>query len=383
MKIRFLVTALSVLVLCWPKTAAAQCSTFGGRATVVQANGLGIVPVVLSDTGNIDSAGGAKDASLLTTLVTGLLSGETAHATAIGKGNYSRSESSLANLALTVAGNTIGADFVEARANAYCGVGITGDTEIDGLVVNGQRIAVTGGPNQTIPLAGGALMILNEQTSSLQSGSITVSAIHVTVPGITDVVIGSTTAAVGRQLVGASGGSRRFVGLLLQVVNGPCSQFPPPCLCPDFITGGGWIFPFPTDPLGSPLPDKATFAAAGGVNPGGHSLGHLEYIDHNTGMNVHGIDIPICIVPATSSPCGMASTTSGTTSRELFGTARVRSPNGVESTAKYDVCMADNGEPGKGNDKFSITLADIITSMALYTSGPPQPLGGGNIQLHK
>src|SRR5437879_1236122 len=76
MKIKFLVTALSVLVLCWPKTAAAQCSTFGGRATVVQANGLGIVPIVLSDTGNIDSAGGAKDASLLNAIFTGLLSGE-------------------------------------------------------------------------------------------------------------------------------------------------------------------------------------------------------------------------------------------------------------------------------------------------------------------
>ena len=96
---------------------------------------------------------------------------------------------------------------------------------------------------------------------------------------------------------------------------------------------------------------------------------HLEYIDHNTGMNVHGIGIPICIVPASSSPCGAASTMAS--SRELFGSARVRSPNGVESTAKYDVCMADNGEPGKANDKFSITLADIITSMALYTSGPP------------
>src|SRR5207249_6401023 len=109
MKIRFLVTALSVLVLCWPKTAAAQCSTFGGRATVVQANGLGIVPVVLSDTGNIDSGGGAKDASLLTVLVTGLVSGETAHAAAIGRGSYSQSESALANLTLAVAGNTIGA----------------------------------------------------------------------------------------------------------------------------------------------------------------------------------------------------------------------------------------------------------------------------------
>src|SRR2546430_12021370 len=111
MKIKFRVAALRFLGLCCPKTAAAQCSTFGGRATVVQANGLGIVPVVLSDTGNIDSGGDAKEASLLTALFPGLLSGEVAHATAIGQGSYSRSESSLANLTLSVAGNTIGADF--------------------------------------------------------------------------------------------------------------------------------------------------------------------------------------------------------------------------------------------------------------------------------
>src|SRR5439155_23458875 len=86
MKIKFLVTALSVLVLCWPKTAAAQCSTFGGPATVVQANRLGIVPIVLSDTGNIASARGAKDASLLNVSVAGLRLGDLLVCTVCGGG---------------------------------------------------------------------------------------------------------------------------------------------------------------------------------------------------------------------------------------------------------------------------------------------------------
>src|SRR2546428_9438109 len=56
MKTKLLVAALSIMVLSWPKTATADgCSTFGGRATVAQATALGIVTVVLSDTGNLDS----------------------------------------------------------------------------------------------------------------------------------------------------------------------------------------------------------------------------------------------------------------------------------------------------------------------------------------
>jgi len=85
MKSKLLVAAFSIVLLSWPRTAAAvDCSTFGGRATTVQVNVLGIVPVVLSDTGNLDSTGGAKQASLLNASVAGLLSGEDLHATAIG-----------------------------------------------------------------------------------------------------------------------------------------------------------------------------------------------------------------------------------------------------------------------------------------------------------
>ena len=97
MKGKLLVAAFSIVLLSWPRTAAAvDCSTFGGRATTVQANVLGIVPVVLSDTGNLDSTGGAKQASLLNASVAGLLSGEDLHATAIGGGSNPENESASA-----------------------------------------------------------------------------------------------------------------------------------------------------------------------------------------------------------------------------------------------------------------------------------------------
>src|SRR2546430_11577205 len=340
MKIKFLVTALSVLVLCWPKTAAAQCSTFGGRATVVQANGLGIVPIVLSDTGNIDSAGGAKDASLLNVSVPGLLLGEVLHATAIGGGGSSRSEASIANLNLTVAGNTISADFVMGRANAFCGspgTTVNGITEVHGLVVNCQSIGVTGFANQIVSLPGGGSIVINEQTGSYSSGSIQVNALHVRVPGVADVVTASSSAAVSGQLIGASGGPHLVVGLLLQVIGGKFKG--PGC---DFVTGGGWINLDP-DPNGPHI--KGTFGGAGGLNSHFNGLGHLEYQDHGTGMNVHGTGVLSYGPPSPSLNLGA-------NAREITGTANVNGQSGFT----YTVDLADNGEPGKGIDFFQITI---------------------------
>ena len=200
MKKKLFFAALSIVWL-WPKIAAAQCLTYNGRATVVQVNSL-LGPVVLSDTGNLDQTGGAKQASLLNASLPGLLSGEVAHATTVGGGSASRSQASMGGVNVTVAGITIGADFVMARANASCGSPgptVSGSAEIDGLVVNGLPILVTGTPNQGVSLPGGVQLILNEQTSSVQdqTGSITVNAIHVSVPLVTDAVIASGFALAG------------------------------------------------------------------------------------------------------------------------------------------------------------------------------------------
>jgi len=367
MKTQLLVVAVSIVLLSWPKAAAAQCSTYGGRATVVQANVLNIAPVVLSDTGNINSTGGVNDASLLNASVPGLLTAEVFSATAGGEGSFSQSVASMANLNLTVAGNTIGADFVMAHANASCGSGgltDSGSAEIDGLVVNGQSIAVTGSPNQMVSLPGllGGYIVLNEQSSSVD-GSITVNAIHVMVPVVADAVISSAYAAVSGQLIGigSSGGPVLFVGLLLQLpfagTGGGGGG-----TCTDFFTGGGWI-------TGTPSGDKGNFGVSGGVNPGGHAMGHLEYVDHGTGMNVHGTNTPIC-------------TATSATSREITGTANVSFPSGGKcTTGSYIVDVSD--DDSSGTDTFAISVSGCGPA---YTAGEPAGstnLGGGDIEIHK
>src|SRR5260370_31316895 len=123
--------------------APAQTSdpeTFSGEATVLRATLLGNT-VVLSDSGALPSYGGSLEASLLTVNVPGLATAEVAHATTIGQGNHSDSEASVANLALTVAGNTITADLLMASAEAKVTNGaaaVTGSAEIVGLMVTGQ-----------------------------------------------------------------------------------------------------------------------------------------------------------------------------------------------------------------------------------------------------
>jgi len=307
-------------------TAASQ-NQFSGQATVVRANVLGFT-TVLADTGPLPSGGGAQEASLLDASVPGLLTAEVFHATTVANDNHSSAEASIASLVLTVNGNTIQGDFLMSRAAATCSNGqasVSGSSELVGLVINGQSIAVTGQPNQTVALPVGQV-IINEQSGSASgnSGSITVNALHVSIPGVADVVISSAHADI------------------------TCASPPPPppAACDkDFVTGGGWI---------APSGSKDNFAVAGGIKNGAF-WGHLEYQDKAVGLKVHGTGVT-------------AYTVTGSTSRHIEGTATI---NGQPGTYKVDV--ADNGEPGR-NDTFNLTLSNG------YTAGGT--LQGGNIQLH-
>ncbi|HZH31999.1 MAG TPA: choice-of-anchor P family protein [Pyrinomonadaceae bacterium] len=298
-----------------------QKTTFSGQATVVKANVAG-QPITLSDTGALDSTGGEKEASLLEANVPGVLTAEVLHASTIGNGNHSRSEASVANLNLTVGGNTIIADFLRASAQAVCAGGASagGSSEIANLVINGQAITVTGEPNQTIDLPLGGQVIINEQTSTRQ-GDITVNALHVIIPGVADVIIASAHADI------------------------TCAK----ATCPgkDFVTGGGWII--------APSGSKGTFGVAGGIMGKG-LWGHLTYIDHGANLKVKGIRVTGYTVTAPNS-------------RRIEGTCEI---NGLPGT--YTVEVTDNGEPGKGKDIFTITLSNGYTAGGL--------LEGGNIQLH-
>jgi hypothetical protein len=292
---------------------------------VVNATVLGMTPVLLSDTGPLPSSGGAQDASLLKVDMPGLLAAEVLDASTVGQGHQSRAEASVANLNLTVGGNTIGADFLMARATAACEPGgptVSGSSEIVALVINGQAIVVTGQPNQTIALPIG-YVVINEQTSSEQgnTGDITVNALHVVVNGVADVVIAHAHADIScRQAVCTIGH--------------------------DFVTGGGWIAPSDT---------KDTFGVAGGIKNGA-LWGHLTYIDHGSGLKVKGTGVTAYVVV-------------DATTRRIDGTAEINGQSGT-----YQVYVADNGEPGR-NDTFDIRLSTGYTAKG--------HLGGGNIQLHQ
>src|SRR5438132_2645954 len=167
---------------------AGSSAVFSGQATVVRATLPLVGTIVLSDTGPLPQSGDAQEASLLNVSVPSLLTAEVAHASTVGQGDRSRSEASVAALALTVGGNTVGAKFLMANATAVCGPGggsASGNSELAELVVNGQQVVVTGAPNQTVmlPLPGGGQVIINEQTTK-GPGDITVNALHVIVPDV-------------------------------------------------------------------------------------------------------------------------------------------------------------------------------------------------------
>lgn len=107
-----------------------------------------------------------------------VLAGETLHATTIAWPDQVDSEAALAALAVSVAGTSIGADFVMAQASAVLGAAGAGTSNISNLSINGVLIPVSGGANQAIYIPGG-LVVINEQQTSLTS--TVVNALHVIV----------------------------------------------------------------------------------------------------------------------------------------------------------------------------------------------------------
>ena len=129
----------------------------------------------------------------MTANVPSVLSGEVLNAVTIGWPDQVVSQASLGSLGLTVGGTGISADFVMATATAVLGAAGSGSSLIDNLSIGGVAIDVTGEANQTILIPGGQVVI-NEQTVS--AAGTTVNALHATVSGVVDVVIGSATAGI-------------------------------------------------------------------------------------------------------------------------------------------------------------------------------------------
>ncbi len=124
---------------------------------------------------------------------------------------------------------------------------------------------------------------------------------------------------------------------------------------PGLVTGGGWI---PGDQHDSG--NKRTF----GFNAHRQACvvwGQLQFNDHATKMKVHGETIE--------------NLSDNVTVATFSGTCRVNHVSGYS----FECEVEDNGEPGRGVDKFSIDIYGAGGSL-YYSAG--DLLGGGNIQIH-
>lgn len=185
---------------------------------------------------------------------------------------------------------------------------------------------------------------------------------HIDVPHVADSYLAymhPPSVPPGATLISPAGGmhsfaltdERQFFEEANFVLN--CSPSTPPPSGEECgkVTGGGWII--------GPSGEKANFSCAGGPN----HWGHLNYIDHGTGLHVRS---------------------TGTTAYE----ADPSSSNGRivrfdvmigDTTGTAVVRVVDNGEPGR-NDVFEITLSNGYRAGGDLGGNRP---GGGNIQLHK
>src|SRR5437867_1012238 len=317
--------------------SATSATTFSGEATVVQAQvtPLGVIAPVginLVATGALPESGGALNATLLQLSISkeqtaGLVSldAEVGHAHTVGQGKQSRSQATVASLDADIAGNRIGATFLEAQASAVCdavgGATATGSSVIADLVVNGTGYSVGTQPNQVIVDLPAVFVIANEQkrkSGNASDGDITVNALHVTAYAVN--LDGSRGAQVADVIIASAHAD---------VHCGICTD-----LGDDFTTGGGWIA------AGDGPHARRVFAVAGGYK-NGLPWGHLTYLDKATGLRVKGTGV--LTYKNTPTDKGMTSVIEGT--GELADGSAVR----------YTATVTDNGEPGDA-DEFSILL---------------------------
>ncbi|MDA8108373.1 MAG: hypothetical protein M0015_07065 [Betaproteobacteria bacterium] len=176
--------------------AASSAQTVTGQAVAAQATVyslLGTNVLSFANTGNLTGPTDAEQASALSGNILNALTGQVPQATTIGYPDQVDSEASLSNLSLSIAGNSIGADFVMSQASTVLSGASTGSAMLTNLTLNGVPVTVTGSPNQAVAIPGGQMVINEQQTSP---GGIVVNALHVIVSGVADVVVGSSVAGI-------------------------------------------------------------------------------------------------------------------------------------------------------------------------------------------
>lgn len=183
---------------------------YSGSATVLRANVKVLTSntrVVLADTGEIDTSGTTRDATVVTFDNPRPLEvhSKTAHAIAAGTGGVSAATAAVEKLVIRIGTLVISADVIESNSFAACDpesttVAVDGNSTIVNLKINGRPIDVSGPPNTRIVIPLVATVIINEQTQP-DVNSIVLNAVHVIVPGVpgvaaADVVIARAASGI-------------------------------------------------------------------------------------------------------------------------------------------------------------------------------------------
>src|SRR2546427_900949 len=334
------IPALSIILLPILSSGVAHADSttatgFSGRAIGVSVTAPLVGTLTLADTGPLPSQGGELDATVLT-VNTQYAQADVLLSVTMGFDQTAKSEAAVADVTLLPGtSNQVTADFVRSQAVATCS-GASGSSELVNLKAAGQTITGHGQPNHALTIPGVLTLVINEQTNSSagRTNSITVNAIDLkTVDGI-QVIVSSAHS---------------------DITCAPPPPVPPPRVQKDFMTGGGFIVVNGY---------HANFGFVAGFKPGRSApSGQLTYLDHGKGLRARVTSID------TYAPSGNTATT-----RTFTGQAEV---NGV-SGYSFTVTATDNGEPGTGNDYFTITLTG--PNNFNYQAG--NLLGGGNIELH-
>src|SRR5881296_1707662 len=148
------VAGVMAMVAAWPEISLAQLpgilplpigggtQTLTGQASAVTAVVFGNV-ISIVDTGTLSSASDPLGTSESIVSMSGFAA-EALQAATMAWSDQVASEASLGNMALTLAGTTISADFIMSRALAVSGAGGQGLSDIEGLRIGGVPISPTG-----------------------------------------------------------------------------------------------------------------------------------------------------------------------------------------------------------------------------------------------
>ncbi len=184
--LRSVLLATSLLLLA---TSSQAQTTYGGRAygIFVDVPTMGVTNVLVSDTGQLPAAGGQLTSEVLNAVVTGppilfipIANADVLTDTTQGGSNQAQSVA-LATGVVLLADHAarITASVVRAQSNAAC-VWTVGSSTVLNLTFGGSAVTVTGAPNQVVTIPGVATLTINEQISSTDSNtaSMTVNALH-------------------------------------------------------------------------------------------------------------------------------------------------------------------------------------------------------------